>query len=150
MIEELLQIIKIQLTPHDFISRQGVRGPAKVFFDCNGSKHVLNGFGNEKIITPRKLEAVSKNENGQFFKTDLLQCLRHAFKNSNYNRGLEKKLIEGIKKVGGQISGSHYENSNRFWIDDEQIKTYVHIAEVFQGFTDFKAQDEDFNFNDVK
>lgn len=139
----IFKIFKLVSNAGSYMSRNGVKGPARSFIDSHGDLHKINGFGNEKVFSFKQLNAYAKTDDGKFYQSDIYRNLRHVFpeiKNPKKLNDLASQAIQGIEMCDGEVEGSHYPNSKFFWITN--ILELLEIGRISRQFEKFENNNE--------
>ena len=137
--EENFKFLSYANTKASYETRTGVQGGPAKFVDKNGSIHVRNGFGNEKIFTPSTYCIYAADESGNVKRTDLGKNLIHHFgkltpqKKENYVTNILTALVELGSCIGISNGGS-----KNFWIPDEELQNLTEVGEIFSNFSEFQ------------
>ena len=150
MLKELVKIVGIKYFPQDFESRNGVKGPARIWYDQYGNLHKCNGYGTEKIYSKERYVAICRTSSGNILKTDLLQNAKHANPGASKqkNKILVQLFLEGVKRIP-EFALYHNDNSINSWTNDKEFTNTVEIGNIFQNFTNFFECNHEFDINDL-
>jgi hypothetical protein len=140
-----VKIVKVQHQKSNILKRNGARGPARKFFNKNGDLCEYDGHGNFRQINFARDLAIGITAEGHFYQTDIRKCVKHCYPNSRSNwNSLIRELISAIFKVAdGNVSITHYPDSNKGWIEDEDVRGYIEAKKFMEGYTRFAADEND-------